>query len=632
MRLFKIYAIMSGLLAAMTISSCESALDMAPDGYVSLDEIFRDNDKTGAYLNSCYEYIPEMGCRFYYLSRGITVWSDEAWDVAADNDQDLIAGRLYHGIASAVYHPILDRSEEGGNGRYWDRYWAGVRKCAVFLSYIDKANVAQAFDRMRWKAEAYVLRAYYYSELLRWFGTGLPIIREAYGLDADFGKVKRASYYDTVKFVLEDCDAALEITELPWRITTDAEAGRVTRALAEAIKARMIVYAASPLYNEGQDHWEEAYQITKKSFQNLKANGYELYNRINYPAVYAQPTAHFPNDQAAYFNEYFTQNMVYSSNPADRETIYANRSDQGLLYDFDGIGINGMKSGTCPTQELVDAFETTDGEPVLDLKNPYIDAETHLQPNYNDASIYDPANPYENRDPRFYATVYYNGSQRTCFWAVNEDPACHENYPAERGYRTRIIATYPEEPYTGISADNTHGTRTGYYERKFLHPNAGADNGIKGAYVKMFRLGEVILNYAEAAAEAGHLDEARAALKELRARVGMPELPADIGQEELILRVRNERRVELALEGFRYFDVRRWTSPDGNLSKTDRWLTGMAAKRVEGPGGEVSYTYTRRALRERLCYQNRFLWVPIPAREANNMEAITGDKWQNPGW
>lgn len=92
----------------------------------------------------------------------------------------------------------------------------------------------------------------------------------------------------------------------------------------------------------------------------------------------------------------------------------------------------------------------------------------------------------------------------------------------------------------------------------------------------------------------------------------MPELPADIGQEELILRVRNERRVELALEGFRYFDVRRWTSPDGNLSKTDRWLTGMAAKRVEGPGGEVSYTYTRRALRERLCYQNRFLWVPIP--------------------
>jgi hypothetical protein len=173
-------------------------------------------------------------------------------------------------------------------------------------------------------------------------------------------------------------------------------------------------------------------------------------------------------------------------------------------------------------------------------------------------------------------------------------------------------------------------TRTGYFERKFLHPNAGNDDVVGGANWKIYRLGEVILNFAEAAAEAGHLDEARSAVNEIRERAGMPDLSSSLSKDELILRIHHERQVELALEGNRYFDVRRWTLPDGDLSRTDRWITAAEIKR----NADGSYTYGRRVVRatERACYTNKFLWLPVPLDEANRLSSITGENWQNPGW
>ena len=204
------------------------------------------------------------------------------------------------------------------------------------------------------------------------------------------------------------------------------------------------------------------------------------------------------------------------------------------------------------------------------------------------------------------------------------------NFPAPIGARTRFIATYEGEPQTGINRTVRKATRTGYYQRKFLHPNSATNNPVGGANTKLFRLGEVILNFAEAAAEAGHLDEARAAVNEIRKRVGMPDIPAGLNKEQLILRVRHERRVELAFEENRYFDVRRWASPQADLSKTDRWLTAANISRK----ADGTYTYARRLIRdvERRNYTNRFLWLPIPLEEANRLKSITGTNWQNPGW
>ncbi len=631
----KIKCIYSALVVViLTLGSCSKALDMAPDGKITMDEVFTDNEKVGAFLNSCYTNMPAKGTRYFFWSRGPVDWSDEAWDTDAEAESWIMSGRMYNGDASASNHPVTNISSDMGNGDYWARYWSAIRNCSVFIERIDNATVTNETDRKRWKAEAHLLRAYYYSELLKWFGPVLPIEQTSYGLADDFSELKKESYYDVVKFIIADCDVAIATAELPWRITIASESGRVNKGMAEAIKSKMILFAASPLYNEGNDYWQEAYQINKTSLANLKSNGFELYSKVNFPQTYMSDVAFIGPEKSEYsalYNEYFTQTMSYSSTPVDKETIYQSREGQGNIWNIDGIGCqDGYKSGTCPSQELVDAYETIDGQSILNLETPYLD-ENHLQPNYNSAnSLYNPQDPYANRDPRFYASIYYNGSKRKCYWSFAEAPESYENYPAPMGNRTRIIATYVGEPQTGISASVRRATRTGYFERKFLHPNSGGDNVVGGANWKLFRLGEVILNFAEAAAEAGKLTEATDAVNEIRRRVGMPDIPASLSKEALILRVRNERRVELAMEENRYFDVRRWCDPESDLSKTDRWITAMEITR----NSDGTYSYGRRNVRatERKCYTNKFLRVPMPLAEANRLKAITGEDWQNLGW
>lgn len=628
-----IYRLFIIALSAFSVS-CNKALDMAPAGKINLDSVFIDEEKVGAFLNSCYNFIPAKGVRYFFWSRGPVEWSDEAWDTDAEAEPTLASGRIYSGNVSAGNNPMVHQNyPRNGNGHYWTRYWEGIRNCNVFLSRIGNAQVSSEQTRERWIAEAHVLRAFYYHGLLKWYGAALPIIKNPLGLDADFGQLKKASFYEVTKFIEADCDTAIQSQNLPWRIT-NGQAYRVTKALAAAIKSQMMLFAASPLYNDGKDHWEEAYQVNKKALKNLRDNGYELYTELHYPETYQSNISFFGPDNdfyAALYNEYFTNSMSYGATQIDHETIYESRDGQGNIWNIDGIGAqDGYKSGTCPTQEMVDAYETKDGKTILNLEKPYLD-EKHLKPNYNpDNKLYDPQDPYMNRDPRFYASIYYNGSKRKALWNFAETPSSPENYPAGIGNRTRIIATYVGEPQTGLSFTRRSGTRTGYYERKFLHPNSGNDHPIAGAHFKFYRLGEIILNFAEAAAEAGHLQEATDAVNKIRARVNMPALPNGLTQQELILRVRHERRVELAFEENRYFDLRRWTKPDGDLSETCKWLTAVYITR----NSDGSYTYARKLISNsgRANYSNKYLLSPIPLAEANRLKASTGEKWQNKGW
>lgn len=637
----KIYIVTACVLAFL-MSSCSSVLDQAPDGKLSLEEVFEDNDKTMYYLNTCYSSINGKGCQYYFWSRGPVNWCDDAWD-ADDLDVDWAGSRKYYdGNASASSHPASYNNGDSGNESVsWSRSFQRIRNCAVFLKYIPTANVNSESDRARWTAEAHVLRAYYYSELLMWYGCALPIVREPYNYDADFSTVQRSSFYDVVQFIIEDCDAAIACDDLPWRITTNSESMRMTKAVAWAIKSRMSLFAASPLYNEGNNYWEEAYTINKAAVQALESNGYALYNKVNQTSVWGSDRAFLPTTESQYFNEYFCNSGAYSIDPADKETIYQLKDGANNdLANVDGIGaILAYKTGTCPSQELVDAFETIDGEPILNLSKPYND-EQHLQPNYNtNNKLYDKNNPYANRDPRFYATVYYNGSKRHCNWALAAGANSFENLGQGKGENDRIIATWDAyqnekgeiidspEPIMGRSLTGRTFTRTGYYQRKFLHPNSGVEMRVNGARHKDYRLAEIYLNFAEAAMEAGHPDEAMTYVNKVRTRAGMPGL-SGLSGDALRQRIHNERRVELALEGNRYFDVRRWHKPDEDLSATDRWITGAHITRMN----DGSYKYERTILKERQCYTNKWLKLPVPLTEVNNMMAITGEDWQNPGW
>lgn len=638
----RIYTIIACFLATV-IYSCSDVLNQAPDGKISLEEVFGDNDKTMYYLNTCYSGINAKGCLYFFWSRGPVNWCDDSWD-ADDLDVSWAASRRYYdGNASASDFPANYNAGDSGNESVsWARSFQRIRNCAVFLQNIPNAKVNSESDRSRWTAEAHILRAYYYSELLMWFGCSLPIIREPYTYDADFSKVERSSFHDVVEFIVEDCDAALACEELPWRITTDSEAMRMTKAVAWAIKSRMTLFAASPLYNDGNNYWEEAYSVNKAAVQALESNGYALYDKLNQAAVWGDEKAYLPTAASQYFNEYFCNSGAYAADPADKETIYQLRDGANLdLANVDGIGaILGYKTGTCPSQELVDAFETIDGQPVLDLAKPYLD-EQHLKPNYNSSNTtYDKNNPYANRDPRFYATVYYNGSKRYCNWSTGAEKKSFENLGQGKGENVRIITTWDAyedaegniinspEPLMGRSMTGRTPTRTGYFQRKFLHPNSGVEMRLNGARHKDYRLAEIYLNFAEAAMEAGHTDEAITYVNKVRARAGMPGLPAGLSGENLRQRIHNERRVEFALEGNRYFDVRRWHKPDEDLSATDRWITGAHITHMQ----DGTYKYERTILKERQCYTNKWLKMPIPLTEVNNMRAITGEDWQNPGW
>lgn len=638
----RIYTIIACFLATV-IYSCSDVLNQAPDGKISLEEVFGDNDKTMYYLNTCYSGINAKGCLYFFWSRGPVNWCDDSWD-ADDLDVSWAASRRYYdGNASASDFPANYNAGDSGNESVsWARSFQRIRNCAVFLQNIPNAKVNSESDRSRWTAEAHILRAYYYSELLMWFGCSLPIIREPYTYDADFSKVERSSFHDVVEFIVEDCDAALACEELPWRITTDSEAMRMTKAVAWAIKSRMTLFAASPLYNDGNNYWEEAYSVNKAAVQALESNGYALYDKLNQAAVWGDEKAYLPTAASQYFNEYFCNSGAYAADPADKETIYQLRDRANLdLANVDGIGaILGYKTGTCPSQELVDAFETIDGQPVLDLAKPYLD-EQHLKPNYNSSNTtYDKNNPYANRDPRFYATVYYNGSKRYCNWSTEAEKKSFENLGQGKGENVRIITTWDAyedaegniinspEPLMGRSMTGRTPTRTGYFQRKFLHPNSGVEMRLNGARHKDYRLAEIYLNFAEAAMEAGHTDEAITYVNKVRARAGMPGLPAGLSGENLRQRIHNERRVEFALEGNRYFDVRRWHKPDEDLSATDRWITGAHITHMQ----DGTYKYERTILKERQCYTNKWLKMPIPLTEVNNMRAITGEDWQNPGW
>ncbi len=601
--------ILSSAVAVGTLVSCD-ALDIAPDGTLTMEEVFSDPDKVSAFLNTCYTNLPYKSYFYHGWEQLPTAVSDDGW-TTWDGGNDA-AAKIYGDRETASDHPVRDAylgDAAWSLNNYWARYWDQIRLCSQFIENIDGATVRSEAERDRMRAEAHVLRAYFYSELVKWFGR-VPVLDGTLGFEEDFSRLKRESVYNVVKFIEQDCNMAIYSEHLPWRITSDSEALRATKALAWTIKSKMMLFAASPLFNEGNDYWEEAYECNAQAVAQLKANGYGLFKVCTNPNT-------FGTGKAAAFRQLMCQAADYAAEPRDRETIWQHNTGSCFVWHIGYIGSShdGTYSvASCPTQELADAFNTTDGEPILNLEKPYNDPK-HLQPNFNSKSIYDENNPYANRDPRMAETMLYNGAPYT-YQGISY------NLETFEGGRNHISLNPAEDDFT----------RTGYYHCKLVQPgaSAGTQYDVYSPGWKYFRLAEVILNYAEAAAEAGHLTEAKDAVDEIRARVGMPALPSGLTKEEMILRVRNERRVELAWEECRYFDLRRWQNPDGDLKDYQEWLTGMRPL----PQSDGTFRYERYNIwtKERGGCSRRDLLLPIPVDEVARMESLTGEKWQNPGW
>lgn len=620
---------------AASAAAC-TEIDNYPDGRVSFDEIWTQDRFVLGYLHDAYTPLLSLrygqGYGYEVAGLGGVSFLDAATDNARDVD-DIEGGAFYqwnNGMVSTANNPIKRLN-------IWENTYRGIAHCNILIAQIPDARIFVQEDATRWMAEAHGLRAMYYLQLLKNYG-GVPMVLDTRidengnevpdqvdDSDYDFSHVRRASVAEVARQILKDCQFVLDSEYPGWRTEDDGSNGRINKAIASAVMSQTALYAASPLNYDASDpeaiDWNEAATITKKALDDCLAHGYALYTTKPTSAGNANEIA------SCAYDHMFMQNVDVKGS-SEKEQILLRTQSIVWQYNTAPLLDGQTRAGSCPTQELIDAYETTDGKaPILG----YDDAQ-HLQPIFNvEATLYDENDPYANRDPRLKATIYYNGGS---------------------GHMTREtpVITTGEGGKHQISSSSVRYTRTGYYLHKYFNITSSR-TALQDGYYRIFRLAELYLNHAEAAAEAGDLQGAVNSVRPVRNRVGMPMWSSDItsDKDKLIERIRNERRVEFAFEDHRFYDVRRWMILDQTAVATGmRPVENITTETeevttVDPETGEETTETVITENRELLGYQrfvvstsrateSKYLRMPIDIKEQVALESATGQKFQNPGW
>jgi hypothetical protein len=236
------------MIATVLMASCKKdPLNQTPDGKITLEEVFQDKNRTEAYLNTVYGNIPSY---FWYYSffafmAGV---SDEAQDADVGNNIGNIASAFNTGALNPSYNPLEAFGGQGKGIKRYETFWSGIRDANVFLANIPAAVVHSEDYRKRFTAEAKVLRAFFYLELIKQYGP-MPIVEKPFEITFDYTTLKRPTFQACVDFIVKDCDEAIAEQQFPLRITLESERGRFTKAVAYAIKSQALLYNASPLWN-----------------------------------------------------------------------------------------------------------------------------------------------------------------------------------------------------------------------------------------------------------------------------------------------------------------------------------------------------------------------------------------------
>jgi starch-binding outer membrane protein, SusD/RagB family len=557
------------VVGALLSASCDAdILNISPQDRIAEDAVWSDVNLITAYHNELYNSIPH-GFYIHMYSK----YTDEAYNSAPCCGADIFARNTF---SPDNITAVSQGDFWGGYMYYWDRGFQYTRKINTFLEKMEESQLDFA-EKQRLVAEARFLRAFIYFELIKRFG-GVPIVDRTYDLrDAESVEFARASFDENVAFIEQDLNAAM--VDLPDRYaSTDANFGRATRDAAMALRSRVLLYAASPLHNPSND--VQKWQRAADAAEALLNRGYTLHP--DYRELFILPSG-------AAQNEYiFTRNFTTTNgHQAPMHNLPRRYGSYGGWWASNG-----------PSQNLVDAYDMANGEPAF---VPGSGGGT-----VNAASGYDPQDPYANRDPRFAATIIHDGA----FYRGD----LFEMWESEDG-NTWGFDSYKQ------SGDNP---RTGYVLKKFM-PEADVPLSWQTTYTNPwphFRLAEIYLNYAEAQFELGNEGIARDYLSMVRDRAGMPPIPASVTGSALRQRIYNERRVELAFEGHRFFDIRRWLIA-GEVE--NRPIRGMdIIKNIQS--GRKSYRPIE--LLVKAPYQDKMNLLPVATEEIRRNPSLT----QAPGW
>src|SRR6266480_2496316 len=591
-------------LLVLGLSGCNDVLDVTPKDQLSDAAVFTDPNLAQAFVNDMYR---GMGHGLYEIM--LASISDETHFIHNYATEPIVKSNITSSDRGAL--------EDGRYGHFnWANNYSRIRQTNIFLSKID-ATTFDAALKQRMKGEVYFLRAYFYHNLMRMYG-GVPLITKVYGLSDDFS-VARNSFKETVDFIVADADSAAALLPSSY---SGADVGRATKGAALALKARVLLYAASDLYNANpsgnaftgyttpQDRtalWRAA-KNAAKAVMDLGA--YSLF----------RPTPASPQEAAQNYADLFLQQ---TSTEAIMSRFFLTTRDDGAYPNRDN-GPNGYHTwgGNTPIQNLIDDYRMADGSK-FDWSNP-----AHA------------AAPYANRDPRLSGSILYDRApwrQRPDDVKKLDSIGVIQTFRQLRIIDTTLVTGKPPKIDTTMvpgldtrdsPVENWNGAYSGYYIRKFIDPSLNAQFIRQQVPWIFFRYAEILLNYAEASIELNELGDAVTALNQIRQRAGMPLFSAGLGQAALRDEYRNERRVEMVFEEQRFFDVRRWMIAPAVLSQPAGGINiFLDGKNRADPSTWKNYRYVRDTIQAR-AWDNRMYFMPIRLDELNRNGLLK----QNPGY
>ncbi|MCE6992459.1 RagB/SusD family nutrient uptake outer membrane protein [Dyadobacter sp. CY323] len=535
-RLLTLFKSLALAAVLFPLNSCdESFLERQPLDKISEADVWSDEKLIEAFVNSCYNVRHGFLVDYYMMPL-----SDEAYRRGRET---------YHLINRGELTPVNNTALD-----HWSNFYGIITNCNIFFRNIDKAPIGEPV-KSRMIGEVTFMRAYAYFRLISLYG-GVPLITDVFELNDDFS-VMRNSYAECSDFIVQELTKASELLPLTY---TGANQGRATKGAALALKARALLYSASPLHNPSNDKvkWQAAAEAAKAV---VDMNAYSLYP--NYKSLFLTP-----------FNSEIIWSRQFRNNQKVEHSI-------DLHFFPNGSGGYGQVN---PLHNLVDAFELKTGK--LPAEDP----------------AYNPQSPYENRDPRFYDCILYDGAK----------------------WQNREVGSYlPGGPDSSEGVEGWNASFTSYSVRKFVNESIGRPSATNlGNTPWVFiRYAEVLLNYAEAMYQLGDEKTAREYVNKVRSRESVQMPPVTETGANLLKRIQHERQIELVFEEHRFFDVRRWKIA---MATDNEDAKKMVITRNAATGAK---TYKVEVFQPRSFNERNHL-IPIPQSEIERNAKLE----QNPGY
>jgi hypothetical protein len=576
-----------GFFLVLYSASCDNDfLNVKPEDRFNETAVWQDPGLVEAFVNEMYRGL-NHGLRELMLGS----LADESQFIHNYGSAQVVQSNLTSGDIGSFERGDFEEFN-------WPVLYARIRQINLFLENIEEVEFDDEEWKDRLKGEVHFLNAYFYHNLVRLYG-GVPLVTKAYELQDEF-IIPRSSLQECIDYIVSEADLAASL--LPTAYSDgNGDIGRATKGAALALKSRILLYAASDLYNDPS--WATGYgnpeliSVTGDRTAKWQAAKAAAKAVMDLGIYSLQDTGDPVKDYTDLFLMKDSKEGIFS-----RYFIKSRGWEDGALPGL-ANGPNGYHNwgGNTPIQELVDDYEMVDGTK-FDWNNP-----AHASA------------PYEDRDPRFQASILYDQAP----WRPR--PADVVSIDPVGKVIIRSVETAPGVWTPGLDTrdgpiEDWNGGYSGYYLRKFIDPSVvheyAAAGGNQEAPWHFFRYGEILLNYAEACIELGEEAEAKTYLNMIRDRAGMPDI-TESGQA-LVDRYRNERRIELAFEQHRYFDIRRWMIAPQAMGRNANGI--VITDPLAGP-----VQYSRNKIQDR-AWNDKMYFLPIILDEINrNTELV-----QNP--